>query len=160
MTLQINQKNIRRAQSSDFLEIAALDRESWGSDPKDAFIPDGEHAWRLWVEFAHVLVAEADNQIVGAILAFPTIEKKEILFAVHKVFVHPQYKGNGLGTRLFYQLLEILDKEEQAASFLTVQPQNKPAIKLYNNMGYESAKYVEGYYRPNEHRVVMVRQPL
>jgi ribosomal-protein-alanine N-acetyltransferase len=65
---------IRRAVDRDFMLVAELDLESWGDDPKDADIPDGEHAWRLWVEYAYVLIAEYDKKIVGGILAFPTIK--------------------------------------------------------------------------------------
>lgn len=156
--ISTQEKTIRKAKVQDFLAISALDRDAWGTDPNDAFIPDGEHAWRLWVEYAYVLVAEVNGEVVGAILAFPTNTLHEPLFAVHKVFVDARHQGNKIGSDLFYELLDILDKEN-ASSFLTVRPDNKPAIQLYNKMGYDTEKYVEGYYRPNEHRIVMVRKP-
>ncbi len=64
---------IRPAQLQDFLCIAELDRESWKDNAYSKYIPDGEHAWRLWVEHALVFCAEEELQIVGVILAFPSV---------------------------------------------------------------------------------------
>lgn len=153
----ISEVTLRRAENRDFLAVAALDRKSWGNDPQSQFIPDGEHAWRIWVEYAYVIVAEFDEEIIGAILAFPTHAKHEVLYAVHKLFVHSEHQNKGLGTRLFDALLDILDNEENAASFLTVRPDNQAAIQLYHKMGYQFEKHIDGYYRANEPRLLMKR---
>ena len=50
--------SLRRAEPRDFLEIAALDRVVWTGE-HDRFIPDGEHVWRVWCEYARVVVAES-----------------------------------------------------------------------------------------------------
>lgn len=60
----------RKAKTTEFTAIAQLDREAWKESFKGEFIPDGEHAWRLWVEYALTFVAVEEEKIIGASLAF------------------------------------------------------------------------------------------
>ena len=67
---------IKLAQPGHFLDVAALDRIAWPVEP-DTYIPDGEHAWRLWCEYATVLISvesQPDQRelVTGALLMFPT----------------------------------------------------------------------------------------
>lgn len=146
---------IRRANSQDFLSIACLDRKAWEKNRNSDFIPDGEHAWRLWVEFAIVFCAEINNEIVGAILAFPCQNGK---YCIHKVFVKSEARGKGIGSKLFSSLLKEIDLLD-AQSFLTVDPTNQDAISLYEKWGYTEKQFIEGFYRQNEDRYLLTRQP-
>jgi phosphinothricin acetyltransferase len=56
---------IHKSKPQDFLEIAVLDRRSWRKNRNSKYIPDGEHAWRLWAEHALVCCARKDGKIVG-----------------------------------------------------------------------------------------------
>ena len=49
--------------------------------------------------------------------------------------------------------------EARSDVLLTVNPLNQAAVKLYENFGYRIRERVEGYYRPHEHRYVMVYSP-
>ncbi|MHB9023633.1 MAG: GNAT family N-acetyltransferase [Armatimonadota bacterium] len=149
---------IRPAQPKDFLGIAALDRDVW-TGAHDRFIPDGEHVWRVWCEYARVWVAEAAElpsgpweHIAGAVLLFPTVGGELFL---HKVFVHPACAGRGLGTRL----LETALAEASVPVLLTVDPANARALALYRKLGFTTRADVRGYYRPQEDRLLLVRQP-
>ena len=145
---------LRKAQNSDFLQIAELDRSSWDAHWMSQYVPDGEHVWRLWVEYALVYCCFDDEKIVGVALAFPTVNN---IFAVHKIFVNNDYRNKGIGTLLFNKIIKEMDKSEKG-SFLTVSPENSAAIKLYENMGYVADRLVEGYYREEEDRVIMIRR--
>lgn len=151
----------RRANAKDFLQIAALDRVAWGDAPEDRFIPDGEHAWRLWVEYAIVAVAERDaGTILGAGLAFPCLlEQHGKLLAVHKLFVEEDARGKGIGTGLFQQITDLADKDEYRA-FLSVKPNNQSAIEVYAKLGFRTSEEIKGYYRSYEDRLIMVRKPI
>jgi [ribosomal protein S18]-alanine N-acetyltransferase len=139
---------IERANNSDFLGIAALDRMAWPSVP-DTYIPDGEHIWRVWCEHATVLRARLESgETVGALVMFPT--SKNELF-LHKIMVHPKHRGQGIGSDLMRTALGQAD----APVLLTVDPQNAAAIQLYRNFGFEVREHVPGYYRPHEDRDVM-----
>lgn len=144
----------RRAEVSDFLAIAALDREAWGQNRNATYIPDGEHVWRIWVEHALVFCAVADDaRIAGAILAFPGLDD---IYCLHKVFVDPALRGQGCGRALFSLLLDEIDKAPRPC-FLTVDPQNEAALKLYEKWGFSERKMVKGYYRDAEDRFVLTR---
>lgn len=148
--------SIQQAQPEDFLAIAALDRGAWPVEPH-TFIPDGEHAWRLWCEYATVLTAVAQNEneeplIAGALLMFPTNTGEIFL---HKIMVHGDCRGQGIGSALMKRALELAD----AVVLLTVNPENRPAIGLYENFGFQVRTRIDGYYRPHEHRLLMEYQP-
>ena len=145
-----------KAMISDFLEIAKLDRTAWEKNDNSKFIPDGEHAWRIWVENSLVFIAKNENDICGAILAFPCISGK---WCIHKVFVKRKLQGKGIGTKLFETLLKEVD-EINVSCFLTVDPNNKRAIKLYNKWGFSRKKFIKSYYRESEDRFVLSRDKI
>ncbi|MDB5391177.1 MAG: GCN5-related N-acetyltransferase [Planctomycetaceae bacterium] len=145
---------VEAARTSDFLNIAALDRISWLDSGSD-FIPDGEHVWRVWCEHATVLVARTDQtlpesgDIAGALVMFPTQSGQQFL---HKIMVHSNCRGQGLGTQLMHAGLQ----RATAPVLLTVNPQNQAAVHVYEKLGYHVRELVQGYYRPHEHRYVMI----
>lgn len=150
---------VERAIPRDFLDIAALDRIAW-PDAADTFIPDGEHIWRVWCEHATVLVGRleagqelaASNRIAGALVVFPTEGGETFL---HKIMVHADCRGRGIGTDLMRAALE----RASSTVLLTVDPVNEAAIRLYRNFGFEVRERVPGYYRPHEDRLVMACPP-
>ena len=144
---------IRRAAPQDFLQITALDREAWKEGNSPEFIPDGEHVWRLWMEHAIVFCAEMEAHLLGAILAFPCIGGR---YCIHKVFVRSDFRGKGIGSRLFEVMLEEIDKHH-LPTFLTVDPENDAAISLYEKWGFTERRFAKGYYRPEEDRYVLSR---
>ncbi len=145
---------IQKARVKDFLSIAQLDRKAWRQNRSSKFIPDGEHAWRLWVEHALVYSAKEERKIMGAILAFPCLSGD---FCIHKVFVEPTVRKMKIGTRLFKKLLQDLDRRG-VHSFLTVDPLNENALALYTKWGFTERTFVKGFYRENEDRLVLKRK--
>lgn len=145
---------IKKAATTDFLGIAELDRASWGNEEVNKYIPDGEHAWRIWVEHALVFCCYRRTAIVGVALAFPTTSG---IYAVHKVFVNKFQRGKGIGKALLRELAKELDKLA-VDSFLTVSPNNNAAIAVYEAIGYKEAKLHRGFYREAEDRLVVVRR--
>lgn len=143
-----------QARIRDFLQIAELDRYSWKDNRNFEFIPDGEHVWRLWVEHCIVYTAKQEVDVVGAIVAFPG---KSGIWCLHKVFVSPEQRGQGIATQLLGKLVQALD-EIGADCFLTVDPENDSALKLYEHWGFTEKEYVKGYYRPYEDRLVLTRR--
>lgn len=151
---------VQVARFEDFSAIAALDRVAWG---EETFIPDGEHVWRVWCEHATVLVIRNpdhtrgprradDDDVAAALVMFPTHDGRLFL---HKIMVDPHHRGQGMGTALMAAALE----QVAAPVLLTVDPNNEAAIELYRRYGFAVDHYVEGYYRPHEHRYVMIYRP-
>ncbi len=149
--------SIENATDRDYLHVAALDRISWPTAP-DLFIPDGEHIWRIWCDLATLLVARqpADapllsesHDIAGALVMFPT---KTSELCLHKIMVHPDRRGAGIGSDLMRAGLEIAN----APVLLTVDPVNAAAVSLYENFGFVTRERLDGFYRPHEDRLIMV----
>jgi len=123
----------RKAKTSEFTAIAKLDREAWKESFKGTYIPDGEHVWRIWVEYALTIVAvDEQESILGVALAFPC---NNGTYDVHKLMVDKAHRGKGIGTELMRVLLVEIDKLK-VDSFLTVYPKNPPAIALYEKLGF------------------------
>jgi [ribosomal protein S18]-alanine N-acetyltransferase len=148
---------IAAARPDEFLRVAALDRLAWPHAPQ-TFIPDGEHIWRIWCDYATLLVARlADDttalletgHVAGALVMFPT---KQGELCLHKIMVHPNCRGTGIGSALMRRALEGAD----APVLLTVDPNNASAVALYRKFGFEVRERIDGYYRPHEDRLVMV----
>jgi GNAT superfamily N-acetyltransferase len=144
----------RKADPSDFLEVAALDREAWKQNRNSQYIPDGEHVWRIWLEHALAYTAKENGKVAGAIVAFPCISGQ---WFVHKVFVDLEIRGRGIGTRLFEILLSQID-EIKADCFLTVDPAYGDTIRFYETLGFIDKIFFPGYYRSNEDRFVLTRR--
>jgi [ribosomal protein S18]-alanine N-acetyltransferase len=144
---------VRRATPDDLLETAALDRTAWSGNPDSEFIPDGEHAWRIWIENSLVLVAEADNMIIGCALAFAGLDGT---LCLHKIFVRGSHRGRGAGRQLLAELSRFCDAENRTV-WLTVDPSKSAAIAIYTEDGYETIKRIDGFYRETEPRLILRR---
>ena len=145
---------IRKAKISDFLEISELDRQAWRDNRNSDFIPDGEHVWRLWVEYSTVLVAEYNKKIVGVVLLFKANNCS--LYLLHKIFIDKNYRDKKIGNMFFQSIVDFLDKEK-ADCLLTTDPVNSRMIHLCAKYGFNNKELVKGYYRPDEDRLVIKR---
>ena len=150
---------IEPARATDYMNVAALDRLAWPIVP-DVFIPDGEHIWRVWSDTATLLVARRvddlplreSNDIAGALVQFPTNRGELFL---HKIMVHPDCRGTGIGTELMKAALA----EADVPVLLTVDPNNAPAVKLYQSLGFTIREHIHGFYRSHENRYLMAYLP-
>ena len=147
--------SIEACQPTDFLNVGALDRIAWPTAP-DTFIPDGEHIWRVWCDHATLLVARRTDgielketaDIIGSTVMFPTKGSETFL---HKIMVHPECRGAGIGSALMRAALE----QAPSTVLLTVDPNNTAAMQLYENFGFRLRAMIPGYYRSHEDRNIM-----
>lgn len=147
---------MRRAVIADFLAIAALDRVAWRENSRSAYIPDGEHIWRLWVAYSTVFVVVVRTQIVGTTILFRANDKN--LYILHKMFVVETERDKKLGHLLFSEVGSFLDRGPWGG-FLTTDPDNKRMQHLCKKFGFLDKTFVPGYYRPDEDRVCLQRKP-
>jgi len=89
------------------------------------------------------------EDVAGALVMFPTLSSE---LCLHKIMVHPDRKGAGIGTRLMRAGLA----QARSPVLLTVDPSNEAAIALYRNFGFTVRERIDGYYRPHEDRLIMV----
>ena len=138
-----------------FLEVAALDRIAWLNSSDGKFVPDGEHAWRVWTEYGFVSVALDElGGVVGGLVAFQT-NNPDLNF-LHKLFVADELQTKGIGSALMAAYCQFLDKAS-LGSIMTTSPKNKRMIAVSDKFGFETTKEVGGYYRDSEHRLLRLR---
>jgi len=145
---------VRQAKIEDFLKIAKLDRDAWGQNEYANFVPDGEHVWRVWVEYAMVYCAEEKGNIVGVILAFPTKDNDK--YFLHKIFIDYAFRKQSIGKKLFTKLCHQLDNKKLNCS-LTTAPTNEAMKKLCKKFHFNDMKFVKSYYRAEEDRLFYTR---
>lgn len=150
---------VERAGVADFLEIAALDRVAWATNANADFVPDGEHVWRLWTEYAFVVMARAagaDRELIGFAAVFPT--DQPALWCFHKLLLTPNRRQQGTGRAMVDVVTAFLD-DQQFAAFFTTDPANAAMQRLGTSTGFTAGSLVRGYYRPSEDRLIFRREP-
>lgn len=91
------------------------------------------------------IVGELDKKIIayaGAWLAFNEAE-------VMSVAVLQEFRGLGIGTKLFGELLKLCKERGANAVTLEVRPSNVAAIKIYESFGLKSVGRRPKYYIDN-----------
>jgi len=86
----------------------------------------------------HCLVAECDGKIVGAVWVrlmddYGHIDNQTPSLAIS---LYPDYRGQGIGTQLLRQMMELLRQEGYAQVSLSVQKANY-ALRMYQKAGFE-----------------------
>jgi ribosomal-protein-alanine N-acetyltransferase len=142
------------ATTNIFLKGAELDRRAWGSGPGSEFVPDGEHAWRLWSEYSYVAVAlSSDDEIAGVLLAFDTSTGEHF---AHKLFVSEDLRKAGIGHLLLTHYCAYLDKKQLSSVFST-SPSNTAMLHLSSKFDFVRDSLIPNYYGPGKDRVLRRR---
>ena len=86
----------------------------------------------------HCLVAECDGKIVGAVWVrvmndYGHVDNQTPSLAIS---LYPDYRGQGIGTQLLRQMMELLRQEGYAQVSLSVQKVNY-ALRMYQKAGFE-----------------------
>ncbi|WP_019960934.1 GNAT family N-acetyltransferase [Woodsholea maritima] len=148
---------VTRAERSDFLEIAALDRTGWAKNRNADYVADGEHVWRHWVDYALTFVARAPGgALLGFVITFPTIKPR--YYYLHKLLLAEGCRGKGVGGALLEPVCMLFDKKAITVE-LTTDTNNMPMHNLIARFGFHEDRLEKGYYRENEDRLVFIRKP-
>lgn len=130
----------RKLTSDDAESIAALEAKCF------AMPWSREDFWReTRNELAEYIVAELDGKIVAYAGAWVSFNQAEVMH----VAVEPKFRGQGLGTLIFGELIKAVKIRGAASITLEVRPSNIAAIKLYESFGLKSVGRRKGYYLDN-----------
>ncbi|MFB6072533.1 MAG: N-acetyltransferase family protein [Halobacterium sp.] len=102
--------------------------------------PVGEDRVRDWLDTllerdGFDVVAWHSDEVAGHATLVPDDEATYEL----AIFVHQDYQGAGIGTRLIEALLGYGQANGAALVWLTVERWNRPAVALYEKVGFETA---------------------
>lgn len=130
--------------------MAALEQECF-SDPwsENAFLSEAENPLALW------LVAMDGDQLAGYVGSQSVLGWADMM----NVAVAPCYRRQGIGRELTQRLISLLQEEKVSCLTLEVRVSNKPAIKLYEQMGFvEVGRRKNYYHNPKEDALILRRE--
>ena len=85
----------------------------------------------------------ANDEVVGYCLYQVLFEQAEIL----RIGTHPNYQRQGIASKIFAKLSEVLKTQAVEALLLEVRADNTPAIALYEQQGFTVIHRRKGYYQ-------------
>ena len=87
-------------------------------------------------------VMALDGVVIGYGVMSVVIDESHIL----NLCVHPEWQGKGLGRKLILRLLKIARQHGAETAFLEVRVNNRPALKLYERLGFVEIGRRRDYY--------------
>ena len=96
-------------------------------------------------ELATYIVCELDGKIIAYAGAWVSFNQADVM----SIAVDPEFRGQGIGTILFGELVKEVKARGATAITLEVRPSNTAAIKLYESFGLKSVGRRKGYYLDN-----------
>jgi ribosomal-protein-alanine N-acetyltransferase len=143
---------VRPAEDADFDALREIDGRVFGQLAYPYFT-----IRQLFDAFPECwLVAANATGIVGYSFGVPSTDHTYAWLL--GLAVDPEHRQLGHGTRLTRGTLNLLSAMGVETVYLTVEPVNHAAIRLYRNFGFSEAGYRRDYFGEGEHRLVMTRQ--
>ncbi|MFC4248550.1 ribosomal protein S18-alanine N-acetyltransferase [Natribaculum luteum] len=141
---------VRQAERADLLAILRIEKASfpqpWPYDAFEGFL--GERGF---------LVAIEDDQVVGYVVSDVTPNHGRDIGHVKDIAVHPERRGDGVGSALLAHSLSVLAAQGATSVKLEVREGNAGARRLYRDFGFEGLRRIPGYYDDGEDAIIMVR---
>lgn len=83
----------------------------------------------------------------GKVIGFAGIKIAYDQADIMNIVTKKDYRNKGIGTLLLNELISICKEFKANSIFLEVNENNKPAIKLYEKVGFESISIRKNYYK-------------
>ncbi len=126
---------IREVGEGDIQTLADLNSEIFGETSKEQAVKVFSNSFQNRIPGA-CLVAE-EGQVVGAIIAERKMTFTPNAAGIKSFFVMKEYQGKGIGKKLLEKCLTALKEAGIETVSLTADPENKSAISVYENSGFE-----------------------
>lgn len=150
-TRQRSDVGVRRAARADLLDVFRIEKRSFAQ-------PWPYAAFERLLDAPGFLVAEADDDLVGYVVANTVSQGGRTLGHVKDIAVDPERRGEGIGRTLLARALSSLFVEGADRVKLEVRESNESARGLYEAFEFEVHHVVSGYYEDGEDAFVMVRE--
>lgn len=85
---------------------------------------------------------EIDGQLMGYAILMMVLDEAHLL----NISIAKEFQGRGLGRKLLEHIIAKARQHGGQMMFLEVRPSNKPAIRLYEDMGFNEFSVRKGYY--------------
>lgn len=108
----------------------------------------------MYNDLSRYFVALIESKRVGYVGSWLTIPNAEIL----NLFVINDYRGQGIGTLLMNEVIDICLTENIEMLTLEVSVNNKYAIKMYEDLGFVVGSIRKNYYNNKEDALLMIKE--
>ena len=134
-------------QKSDIEEVAKIEEETFSMPwSQDAFLE------MIEAEYAHYIVAEDDDKIIGSCGLRNVVGEGEIT----NVVMRSEYQNMGIGASMLCKLIKDGKKMGIQAFTLEVRKSNASAIHVYEKLGFLPEGMRKNFYeKPCEDAVIM-----
>jgi ribosomal-protein-alanine N-acetyltransferase len=140
---------VRRAVDADLLAVYRIEKASFPQ-------PWPFAAFEQFVGEPGFLVAEVGAGVAGYVVADSVPNHGRAIGHVKDLAVHPDRRGEGIGSRLLERALSVLAARGVGSVKLEVRESNVPAKTLYREFGFVHRRTVPRYYDDGEDALVMV----
>jgi len=140
---------VRQAVAADLLAVYRIEKASFPQ-------PWPFSAFERYVGEPGFLVADIEDGVAGYVVADSVPNHGRPLGHVKDIAVHPDRRGEGLGTKLLRRVLGVLDAEGVASVKLEVRDSNDGAMELYRDFGFVHRRTIPRYYDNGDDALVMV----
>lgn len=101
---------------------------------------------------ARYLVAKIDNKVVGFVGTWIVLDESHIT----NIAVHPNYRKQGIASKLFKEFLDYCKNKGCIAYTLEVRNSNKAAKALYEKYNFKQDGIRKGYYEDNKEDAIIM----
>lgn len=135
-SLMTDELRIRPMLKSDIKAVAAIEAAAyefpWSADTFRSCFKARYHCW----------VGEYKTAVLAYGILSVVLDEAHVL----NLCVSPQIQRRGYGRMIMQKLIDEAIERRVETLLLEVRPSNKPAIQLYENMGFNEAGRRKGYY--------------
>ena len=142
MNVTLNQ--MKASNLNDVLNVSSLSlKESWSRESLEKELSN---------PLAKYMVAEVNNKVVGFAGLWAICNEGHIT----NIAVHPNYRGQGIGSKLVESLIENSSSWYINSLTLGVRASNKIAQNLYKKYGFKEEGMRKHYYQDNNEDAIIM----
>ena len=143
---------IRPAVTADIAAITTLEQKTYNDEGYPAtFIAQALLQWP-----ALCLVAEDNQQTIQGYALYAPADQAQTCWLM-SLLISAEARGQGIGRSLCVFAQRHLKSLGYTRCLLTVAPENKAGIQLYESLGFIKLDYIEHALGKNEHRYLMAQ---
>ncbi len=140
--------NIRPMTIDDLAQVVAIDQVSFS-------LPWPERSFRFEITdnpASRTWVAEINGRIVGMLVVWLLVDEAHVA----TIATHPEFRRQGIASRLLIHALQMMQGEGAATSVLEVRESNLAAQEMYRKFGYEESGRRPHYYKDNGEDAILM----
>ncbi|MGM7317580.1 GNAT family N-acetyltransferase [Idiomarina sp. ST10R2A5] len=143
-----NEFSIAKTVYDDIARMAFLEKQLYSNQAyPPLFFYQALQQWR-----DTFLSLKVDNKVAGYSLMVPLADNA---LALMSLLIGKSFQGQGLGKELLQQSILLAQSLHYKRLELSVSPENKSAVCLYERFGFQTTDSIKDYLGPGEDRILM-----